>query len=236
MANGPQVLCIAGIDSTALAGLDMDLRTVRKLGCTPVSLSTAETEQGRTVPGSICVRDASTVAAELSACLKASPIAAIKIGMLGTRAMVKALTEVLVFFEGPVVLDPVLSSSRGLTLLEADALLELEALAKICALVTPNLPEFEALGSDEWRRRIGVPVLLKGGHAQGSLLEDRLLWPDGRSHVLRHPRLELKNSRGTGCALASAIACKLALGLDLERAVCEGIESLQATFREQAVP
>jgi hydroxymethylpyrimidine/phosphomethylpyrimidine kinase len=202
----------------------------------PVALSTGRTQQGSEGPQKVWVHDAKEVAGVLRGHLRAGDIAVIKIGMLGNRAMVEAIEPILKAFEGAIVLDPVLVSTGGLVLLEPDAFPALERLASHCTLVTPNLPEFEQLGAHAWRGRIQVPVLLKGGHGRGGMLVDRLLWPDGRAFEFRHPRLDLKHSRGTGCALASAIACKFALERGLQTAVCEGIESLQASFRAQAVP
>jgi hydroxymethylpyrimidine/phosphomethylpyrimidine kinase len=123
-----------------------------------------------------------------------------------------------------------------LVLLPKNAWSALTALASQCTLVTPNWVEFDALGGEIWRAKIAVPVLLKGGHAEGERLVDRLIWPSGRSFQKSHLRLNLLNPRGTGCALSSAIACNLALGMTLQKAVSAGIDWQQASFRAQAVP
>ena len=230
MSCGPVVLSIAGRDSTSQAGLDMDVRTIEDLGGHALTVQTADTRQDPAAPMSIAPTDVVTLRDGLSAALSAHPVGAVKIGMLGTRKLVETVAEGLKAFDGPIVLDPVLSSSSGLCLLEKDAYASLEALSRIVTLVTPNLEEYERLGGDDWRARIGVPVLLKGGHGVGELLVDRLFAADGLLSTWQHPRRVLQNPRGTGCALASAIAFFLAEGQGLESATEQGIGYLQNTF------
>jgi hydroxymethylpyrimidine/phosphomethylpyrimidine kinase len=236
MVNVPQVMCIAGEDSTGFAGLDQDVRTIRALGCLPVPLCTAKTRQSSDSPHKVAVAEPEVVLRGIQERLAAAPIASVKIGMLGNRTMVEAVMTGLVDYGGPIVLDPVLKASSGLVLLEKSAWPTLKQFVERCALVTPNLPEFRQLGGDAWLEELGVPALLKGGHGETDLLVDRLIWPDGRSFQKSHLRLSLANSRGTGCALSSAIACNLALGLDLQDAVSNGIQWLQSTFRSQELP
>lgn len=236
MVNVLQVMCIAGEDSTGFAGLDQDVRTIRALGCSPVPLCTARTHQSPSAPQEVIVRDPEVVLREIQARLVSMPIAAVKIGMLGNGEMVGAVMSGLKDYAGPIVLDPVLKASSGLVLLEESGWPTLKQFVERCALVTPNLPELKQLGGEAWLEELGVPVLLKGGHGETDLLVDRLIWPGGRSFQKSHLRLSLANSRGTGCALSSAIACNLALGLGLEDAVSNGIQWLQGTFRSQELP
>lgn len=236
MVNGPQVMCIAGEDSTGLAGLDQDVRTIRALGCTPVPLCAARTHQSPSAPQEVMVRDPEVVLREIQARLAETTVAAVKIGMLGNRQMVEAVMEGLKNYSGAVVVDPVLKASSGLVLLEKTAWSALKQFVERCTLVTPNLPEFEQLGGEDWLEELGIPVLLKGGHGKDALLVDRLIWPDGQSFQKSHLRLSLANSRGTGCALSSAVACNLALGLGLQEAISGGIDWLQSTFRSQELP
>ena len=155
-----------------------------------------------------------------------------KIGMLATKEIAEVVFDALHSFEGPVVLDPVLQATSGLILLEEDAYSAMNELARQCALVTPNLPEFERLGGETWRSALGVPVLLKGGHGSSSEVEDCLLLPNGESIRFVHPRCLGASPRGTGCALSSAIAGHLALGAALNKAVEDSIGYLQRRFFE----
>jgi len=232
--NGPKVMCIAGKDSTGRAGLDQDRRTVAAVGCVCVSVLTAKTRQGATDEPSVSFENPQDVLGAIEKGLHTGAIAAVKIGMLGSLEVVEAVRLALKDFRGPVVLDTVLLASSGLVLLERKAWPALKVLANRCSLVTPNLPEFEALGGADWT--LQAPLLLKGGHGVGERLVDRLIGPDGRSFQKSHRRLVLANPRGTGCALSSAIACNLALGMSLQKAVSAGIDWQQGSFRAQAVP
>ncbi|MEO5324727.1 hydroxymethylpyrimidine/phosphomethylpyrimidine kinase [Mesorhizobium sp. CC13] len=164
----------------------------------------------------------------------AGPVAAVKIGMLGTAAAIDAVAAVLASsLPVPVVLDPVLASTSGRSLLDTDAIGALKRkLMPLCRLVTPNLPELALLSGQpvapsqreiirqaEMLLATGVQaVLVKGGHAEGDLSTDLLVTSDGTQHTFEAPRLP-GTMRGTGCMLASAVAAKLALGAPLEAAV-----------------
>jgi len=159
---------------------------------------------------------------------------AVKIGMLGTAASVDAMAECIDGLDIPVVLDPVIAASAGGTLLSADGMEALrERLSPKVTLVTPNLPEFEAIGGVEWARNSGTAVLLKGGHMDSEVLVDRLWLKDGSEHSFEHRRIPGGNLRGTGCRLASAVAASLSNGHTLTRAVSEGIAWLQQRMRQQ---
>ena len=230
MLCGPVVLSIAGRDSTSQAGLDMDVRTIEALGGHALTLQSAGTMQHPGAPMSVEPSDVMTLRDGLRTTLSSHSVGAVKIGMLGTRDIVETVAEGLQDFDGPIVLDPVLFSSSGLCLLEADAYGALEVLSRSVTLVTPNLEEYARLGGDDWRARVGVPVLVKGGHGAGEVLVDQLYAADGAHSTWRHPRRVLQNPRGTGCALSSAIALFLAEEQPLEAAIEQGIAYLKNTF------
>ena len=139
--------------------------------------------------------------------------------------------------EVPVVLDPILFSSSGAPLLERRAWAALQALCGTCELVTPNLPEAEALSGRDVSRRAGVEdaarffvedlgagaVLVKGGHQSEAGVADLLAVPDAQGaldfHWLESERIEIESVHGTGCALSSAITAHLAMGASLPEAV-----------------
>ncbi len=173
-----------------------------------MAVPTALTVQGPEGVKAVHPIDADVVRAQLREVLPLADV--VKVGMCGTGAVVRMLAQEL--RAQTLVLDPVLVSSSGAILLdEPEALLQLASLA---ALVTPNRPELEALPG---LAELGVPVLLKGGHGQGELIVDELLgvrrW--------EHPRLDLRDAHGTGCALSAAIVAGLAKGRTLEEAIDE---------------
>jgi hydroxymethylpyrimidine/phosphomethylpyrimidine kinase len=155
------------------------------------------------------------------------PVRAVKIGMLadGQAAVLARLLPAL-----PIVLDPVLEASAGGTLANANAY---AALLERVTVVTPNANEIGVLGDapEAWVERTGVSVLLKGGHGEGREVVDRLLVRGAAPRVWRHPRLDVRNTRGTGCTLASAIAAGLALGESLTQATEEALGLVDRLLR-----
>jgi hydroxymethylpyrimidine/phosphomethylpyrimidine kinase len=220
--TAPQVLVIAGWDSSRGAGVDADLETLEALGCAGHVVLTAITEQGAGGLKGAWPVPVGAVRRRIESALEAGSIGAAKAGMLATQQSVLAVAESLPA-DVPLVLDPVLATTAGGALLEPAGVAALkEVLAPRAALLTPNLPELEALGGERWARELGVPVLCKGGHASGEVLRDRLWIPGETERVFSHPR-QPGSLRGSGCRLATAIAVGLAGGLALEEAVEEGI-------------
>jgi hydroxymethylpyrimidine/phosphomethylpyrimidine kinase len=210
------VLTISASDSSGMAGMQMDNRALSALGVMPVNVLTAITLQAFNQGMYAQIFDAKLVRLQLSRMLEAFPIAAIKIGSLGNAQVVHAVADVLaVHATLPIVLDPVYLSTSGAFLLDASGLALLnQRLLPLATLVTPNQLEVQKLDLD-----LAAAVLLKGGHSHGDLSVDRLVYRDGRSFEFSAPRVDTRNSRGTGCALSSLIAGYLALGRDLPAAV-----------------
>ena len=228
------VLLIAGSDSSGGAGLARDVRTLTRLGTRALCVVTAVTAQSDARIFAVHVVPPELVRAQIAAAFATTPVQAIKIGMLATRATVLAVAASLPPQAPPVVLDPVLASSSGGDLLDSAGREALcSALLPRVTLLTPNLPEAAAiLGSDfavcdeDLLRQAAAllalgpaAVLLKGGHGEGTEATDLLLMPAAAPRWLRAPRINAVR-RGTGCALSSAIAAGLAAGLDLTVA-CE---------------
>lgn len=223
------MLLIGGTDSSGGAGLVRDLRTLTELGVTALCAVTAVTAQTDAGLRAAEVMPAALVRAQIEAAFATRAIDALKVGMLGTASVVHALADALAAHaDVPVVLDPVLLSTSGAELLEEggrEALLE--RLVSKVTLLTPNLPEAAALlqcplarsepealeQARQLRARGARAVLLKGGHASGPDSTDLLLSEAGCER-LSAPRVAV-TVRGTGCALASAIAAYLAQGLAL---------------------
>jgi hydroxymethylpyrimidine/phosphomethylpyrimidine kinase len=234
LTGEPHVLVIAGSDSSGGAGIARDVAAVATFGvrtCLAVTAVTAQTHDG---VRSVEFTPAELVAEQMSAALAANHVTAVKIGMLGTARTVAAVTFVLrAHPDIPVVLDPVLASSSGRSLLEMDAIAPLKAdLMPLCTLVTPNQIELALLCGAETATSEDTlakqsqhlvadgaqAVLVKGGHADGEQSTDILFRPGQPPVRFVAPRLKA-GMRGTGCMLASAIAAGLAQDTSLEECV-----------------
>jgi hydroxymethylpyrimidine/phosphomethylpyrimidine kinase len=166
--------------------------------------------------------DRPLLAAMIEAALDDGPVAAVKTGLLGAAGTVAAVTEQLRARGrgAPVVVDPVLAATAGGLEVDADVVAAyVEALVPLATIVTPNRPEVARLGGEpQALLALGAAaVLIKGGHGAGDIVEDRLLTADGET-VIDHPRLAVGEVRGTGCALASALACELGRGAAIDEA------------------
>jgi hydroxymethylpyrimidine/phosphomethylpyrimidine kinase len=241
------VLVIGGSDSSGGAGITRDAQTLERLGARILPVLTAVTAQTDSRVGAVRVMSAQLVHAQMAAAFSTQPVQAIKTGMLATRAIVRAVAAALPAEAPPLVVDPVLVSSSGGQLLDRAGR---EALCRVllprAALLTPNIPEAAALlGTEAARTEEQVirqaeallalgsaAVLLKGGHAQGSEADDLLLMRGASPRWLRAPRVKAAR-RGTGCALASAIAAGLGSGLDLPAACAQAKEHVVQLLQEQ---
>lgn len=220
------ILAIGGTDSSGGAGLTRDTAMAADLGITLRPVVTAVTVQTDEAVLAVHPCAPQAVADQASSALATPPApGAAKIGMLGSAAVAEAVAAALPAGL-PVVLDPVLKATSGGTLMDADGF---GALLRRAALVTPNLAELEVLTG------IGGPVeaqtaallaqgvqavLVKDGHGTGTRSTDLLFTADGAVTRFSAPRLAV-SKRGTGCSLATAIACQLAKGASLAEA-CRG--------------
>jgi hydroxymethylpyrimidine kinase/phosphomethylpyrimidine kinase len=224
------LLVIGGLDPGGGAGVVRDALTAAELGARPLVVGTAWTEQGPEIHR-IEAREAGALRDSVRQALLSKP-ASVKVGMVADAAHVMALLEGLRNFEGPVVVDPVLASSRGRALFRGQPG-ELLTLLRRATLVTPNALEAAALtglpvvdleGAAVAARALGAmgfaAVLIKGGHleAAGEVVTDTLL-AGAELHRLPHARVGGADVRGTGCALATAIAVHLGGGATLLAAV-----------------
>jgi hydroxymethylpyrimidine/phosphomethylpyrimidine kinase len=244
----PVIVVVGGVDPSGGAGLLRDVTTVAALGARPHVVETAGTEQG---PGVHRVEPRAPVAvrAALAEALRALRPAAVKIGMAVAPATADALIEALDDYAGPVVVDPVLATSRGGVLWAAEPRALLPLLRR-ATLVTPNSVEAAAiaerpLATADEAEEIGRwlvetarlrAVLIKGGHLEplSDTVVDVLVTGSAAERFSR-PRTPGPSPRGTGCALASAIAVNLGCGRSLPEAVGEAGAWL-ATFIAAPVP
>lgn len=232
-ASPARVLVIAGSDSSGGAGIQADIKAITMFGAYAATAITALTAQNTTGVKAVQPVPAAFIRAQIASVLDDIGADAIKIGMLGTAETVAAVADELNRRAAgiPVVFDPVMATNQGERLLDEDALSALRSLVKLAALVTPNIPEAEALLS----RSISGPedmaeaahaladlgagaVLVTGGHLVGEEITDILVSPAGERRFTSK-RIDTAHTHGTGCSLASAIAAGLAKDAPLEDAV-----------------
>jgi hydroxymethylpyrimidine/phosphomethylpyrimidine kinase len=231
-----RVLVVAGSDSGGGAGIQADIKTILALGGYAATAITALTAQNTLGVAAVHAVPADFVLKQMEVVLSDIGADCIKTGMLGDASVVAALAEGLERFAPgiPVVVDPVMVAKGGAALLAADAnRLLIERVLPRATLLTPNIPEAEALlgraipdvNAMEAAARdllaLGPQaVLLKGGHMDesGAEVVDVLANAAG-FQLFRSPRLASRSTHGTGCTLASGIATGLAQGLDLVAAI-----------------
>ncbi len=222
-----RALTIAGSDSGGGAGIQADLKAFSAMGVYAASVVTAVTAQNTQAVTAIHPIPDDVVVAQIKAVLDDIEIDVVKIGMLGTPSLIAAVADALAGYDGPVVLDPVMIAKSGDTLLADSAIDALKsALFARATLLTPNLPEATKLvskGSTQAQAnallKLGVgAVLMKGGHADGETCTDYLVSQSG-TQAFSAPRVNTRNTHGTGCSYSSAIAAGLAQGMALSDAV-----------------
>ena len=235
----PIVLTFAASDPTGGAGLQADVLTLGSMGCHPLSVVTAITVQDtRGVEGMLAV-EADWVADQARRLLEDMPVAAFKLGVLGSAENVAAVAEIISDYpDVPVVLDPVLASGRGDALATEDLVDALrELLVPQASIVTPNSIEVRRLtekdddleqpGLEESAYRLlalGCEyVLVTGTHEATAEVVNKLYGHEGMVREDRWQRLP-GSYHGSGCTLASAIAAAIANGLETPEAVREAQE------------
>ncbi len=218
-----RILIIAGSDSGGGAGIQADIKTVTMLGGHAMTAITAVTAQNTIGVDAVHLIPADVVIAQIDAVVRDIGVDAVKIGMIGSAQTADAVADYMTRLTVPIVFDPVMVATSGAALADARTIAAFERLMAISSVVTPNLPELNALGGTMPILRHGCHLLLKGGHGDGDEIVDQLLSMTGLIHELRAPRIMTTSTHGTGCTLASAVACGLGQGLDViaafERAV-----------------
>lgn len=244
----PVALSIAGSDSGGGAGIQADLLTFAAngvFGTTAITCLTAQNPDGVT---GIEAMPADFVRQQIEQVHRYFTIGAIKTGMLFNDEIVGAVSGFLEDHPDiPVVVDPVMVATSGAVLLHEKAIsaLQLKLLPR-AAVLTPNLDEAavllgsrantaEGMKKDALRlaSTVGVPVLLKGGHLEGTPdVVDVLAFPDGTIREFSAKRIENVDTHGSGCTLSSAIAARLALKDNLVQAVGEALGYLRGGMRQ----
>lgn len=256
-AGPPVILAFGGFDPTGGAGVLMDAKAVHAAGGYAAAVPSCLAVQTTATFDRIVPLPRVSMDRALDCVAESFRIRAVKIGMVGTRAAAEAIHNFLVRLpETPIVLDPVLRSSAGAPLLAAGALPAYRKLLLRASVLTPNLPESEKildrkvrsfgeaiLAARDLSSATGAAVVLKGGHFpwKGKRGVD-IVFEEGRVTLLGPGLISRRvDAHGTGCALASAIAVKLALGETLvdaargaktilERFIAKGFPSLEGRW------
>ncbi|MHA7191460.1 bifunctional hydroxymethylpyrimidine kinase/phosphomethylpyrimidine kinase [Arthrobacter sp. MDT2-16] len=246
----PRILSIAGTDPTGGAGIQADLKSIAALGGYGMAVVTSLVAQNTRGVRSVHTPPPTFLGEQLDAVSDDVTIDAVKIGMLGDVATITVVREWLGRVQPPlVVLDPVMVATSGDRLLAADAETALRELVGQAHLVTPNLPELAVLvggpitaqwpvaldQARELSTTSGTVVLVKGGHLDADGSPDALVdtsgrlgsTHDGKVFEIITPRVDTRNSHGTGCSLSSAIATVMARTGDWTRALSDTKNWLQ---------
>ncbi len=243
----PRILIIAGSDSGGGAGIQADIKTVTMLGGHAMTAVTAITAQNTLGVQAVLAVPTGIVLAQIDSVVSDIGVDAVKIGMIGSADTANAVADVLARLDVPIVFDPVMVATSGSMLADAATIAAFERLMRIASVVTPNLPELNALTTDAVRAepvearsrperpstssgrteelaqalasRIGTAALAKGGHAGGYMITDTLVTPDGYVRQWHGTRIDTRHTHGTGCTLASGIATGLGQGMQLADAI-----------------
>jgi hydroxymethylpyrimidine/phosphomethylpyrimidine kinase len=240
-----RVLVIAGSDSGGGAGIQADIKTITAFGAYAATAVTALTAQNTLGVAAVHVAPLDFIAKQIEVVMADIGADVVKTGMLADAATIEMVCDALQRYAPsvPVVVDPVMVATSGARLLADEALTVLvQRLIPMATVITPNLPEAEALAGmtipdvDTMPRAatallsLGAPaVLLKGGHLPGDEIVDLLATIEGVEEFTA-PRIESRNTHGTGCTLASGIAAGLAQGMALRDAVLRARDFVRAAI------
>lgn len=222
-------LTIAGFDGSGGAGIQADLKTFAALGCYGTSALTALPVQNTCGVRSIYEIPTACIQEQIEAILDDIEVDAVKIGMVHRRDIIEAVAR---YHLTNIVLDPVMVAKSGHLLLQPEAIAAMKReLFPMAAVITPNLPEASALLGREVATKAQMEraaldliemgpqaVVVKGGHLTGSC-DDCLCLSGPEIHWLPSPKIETKNTHGTGCTFSAAIAAFLARGFSIHEAV-----------------
>ena len=239
-------LTIAGSDCSGGAGIQADIKTMTTNGVFAESVITALTAQNTTGVFGVFESSPEFVTQQLDAVFTDIYPDAVKIGMVSSAPIIKAIAEGLKKYEAKnIVIDPVMVSTSGSKLLQDDAISTLEeVLFPLATLLTPNISEAEILSNikinsaDDMTKaaeiigkKYNAAVLLKGGHSINDAND--LLYSDGEFKWFSGKRIDNPNTHGTGCTLSSAIACNLAEGYSLEESIANAKKYLTGALKAQ---
>ena len=243
----PAVLTFSASDPSGGAGMQADLLTLSSMGCHPLSVITAITVQDTAGVEAIHCLDAEWVADQARCILEDVPVAAFKLGVMGSVENLTAIAEIVADYPNiPLIFDPVLASARGDEFSSEDMIAAMrDMIIPQCTIITPNTPELRrlAIEDDEEIAAIHMEILAKrliemgceyvlvtGTHESTADVVNSLYGIGGRLRADSWKRLP-HSYHGSGCTLASAVAATMARGLDVADAVLEAQEYTWQTLR-----
>ena len=248
MSKIPQTLTIAGSDSGGGAGIQADLKTFQELDVYGTSVITAVTAQNTTGVSAIFPMSSQAVQAQLTAIGSDFEITSLKTGMLFDPEIIKETAAAIQRYNWKkLIVDPVMIAKGGAKLLQQEAVEALKThLLPLAYLVTPNIPEAEALTgiaitNATSRRQAAEKILMlgaqavviKGGHEEDTKYAgDYFLHENGESLLYRSARIETDQTHGTGCTFAAAVTAELAKGRELQEAIYTAKEFIQAAISD----
>jgi hydroxymethylpyrimidine/phosphomethylpyrimidine kinase len=227
-----RILIIAGSDSGGGAGIQADIKTVTMLGGHAMTAVTAITAQNTLGVQAVHAVPADMVLAQIDSVVGDIGVDAIKIGMIGSAETAERVADRLAALSVPIVFDPVMVATSGSVLADARTIAAFGRLMDIAAIVTPNLPELNALGGLAPVLRHGCHVLVKGGHGEGARVVDTLVSPTGSQQHWEGKRFDTVHTHGTGCTLASAIATGMGQGMPIADATARAISFVRIAILE----
>ena len=234
MKPNSKILIIAGSDSSGGAGIQADIKTVTALGSYAMTAITAVTIQNTTGVKSIISINPKEISNQIEFTSKDIKPDAIKIGMLHSSSVIKAVIRSLDIIKiKKIILDPVMVAKGGAKLINYEAIKLLkDKLIKKVSLITPNIPEAEILTNIKIKTtedmiyaasiliRMGAKnVLIKGGHLDSKFVEN-IFVNKNEIQIIKNKRITTKNTHGTGCTLSSAITTFYSCGKTLKKS-CE---------------
>lgn len=227
-ARVPRVLSIAGTDPSGGAGIQADLKSIAASGGYGMCVTTSLVAQNTCGVREVFTPPLEFLTAQLAAVFDDVTVDAVKIGMLGDADTIRTVRTWLSEHPVPVVvLDPVMIASSGDRLLQAEAEQALRDLVPLVNVITPNIPELAVLcekapaqtfeeaheQAANLAAATGTTVIVKGGHLCGQDAGNTAVFPDGTCAHVRTPRLDSRNTHGTGCSLSSSLATRLGVEL-----------------------
>jgi hydroxymethylpyrimidine/phosphomethylpyrimidine kinase len=248
-----RVLIIAGSDSGGGAGIQADIRTVTMLGGHAMTALTAITAQNTLGVQRVMPVPADMVLAQIDSVVSDIGVDAVKIGMIGSAETANAVADFLASpsfprrgepisqpesheqapemgarlrgrDEVPIIFDPVMIATSGSALADEATIAAFGRLMDVATVVTPNMPELEALGGIDAVLAHDCHLVLKGGHGSGPRVIDSLVSPTGQLlSELDGKRFDTDDTHGTGCTFASALATELARGRPIDEAFVEAV-------------
>jgi hydroxymethylpyrimidine/phosphomethylpyrimidine kinase len=225
-------LSIAGSDSGAGAGIQSDLKTFSALGVYGCTAVTAITAQNTQEVSSIFKIRPEIIRKQIQSIMTDIPPDSIKIGMVYSKQVIRSVYQLLEEYKNPIVVDPILTAGSGAKLLLDNAFeFFISKLIPISTLITPNLMEAEKLTGIKIKsksnaieaakiiKKFGAKnVIIKGGQYSKKSVIDILLTSDGKLTKISNPRINVKETHGSGCNFSSAATAFLARGFPINDA------------------